>query len=188
MKPKVTLRKIIRPLLLSYAIGLAVVATLAWFGFATGEEFPVKSPAGKDIFIAYGDFIQLAVLVVILAFIASAFSLVVNLIPRVVIIAGSVIILVSLTFISGPSIAILWLAAIVANIALYRGRSRLYVLSLGGALFLTQIFNAWTRTGDVATFGWLVAIDIAFAAPIFYVIFKYIPRQNFEKAPGFSDK
>lgn len=181
MKPKVTLRKIIRPLLISYAIGLAAVALLAWFGFATGEKFPVKSPAGEDVFISYSEFIQLAVLVVILAFIVSALSLVVGLIPRVVIITGSVIALVSLTFVVGPAIAVLWLAAIIANIGLYRGKSRLYVLSLGGALFLTQIFNAWTRTGDIVTFTWLVAIDIAFAAPIFYVIFKYIPSQNIKK-------
>jgi hypothetical protein len=178
MESKVKLRQIIRPLLISYAIGVAAVAILAWFAETQGEKFLVVDAEGMQTSISFGEFITLALNVVIIAFVVTALSLVVSRIQRTIIIVASVLTMLALTFALGPGTSVLWLALIVGNIGLYRGRSRLYVASLGIALFVMQIFNAWTRTGDVETFSWLVAIDIAFAAPILFVIFKYLPKQN----------
>jgi len=46
--------------------------------------------------------------------------------------------------------------------------------------FFYQFYSILARTNQdtPGTAAWLIAIDIVFAAPIFYAIYKYIPKQN----------
>jgi hypothetical protein len=69
-------------------------------------------------------------------------------------------------------------AFLVTNISLYFARSRLYVLVLGGLLFASLSTNPLVATDSTSTRLWLELIHIAYAAPIFYGIYKYVPRLN----------
>lgn len=178
MKPKVKFRSIALPLAVSYAAGLALLSLTTWFAFQTGEKFLVIKSIGSPSYISFKEFAGLGLLVVFAAFATSAISLVVKKLALYIILPSTLVFMIYLTLNIGSSVAFLWLAYIIGNIALIRGRSRMYVLSLGSILFLSQIMNAFTRTGDIKTASWLIAIDVMFAAPIFYAIFKYIPKQN----------
>lgn len=178
MKPKVRLNDVVIPLLISYAAGITLLMVTVWFAFSQGEQFAVLDGMGKDTVITTSGFLGLAIIVVVMAFCVSALSLVVQ---RPFVIAAviiGVLVALGITALFGSGSAFLWLGLIIANIGLYRGRSRLYVLSLGTVLFLSQIYNAFARSESVATTSWLIATDVLFAAPIFYVIIKYIPKQN----------
>ena len=70
------------------------------------------------------------------------------------------------------------LAFLLTNLSLYLNRSRLFVLILGFALFVTISTNPFTASSNWATCFWLELIHVVFAGPIFYAIFKYVPKQN----------
>jgi len=181
MKPKVRIRQIVLPLLISYAAGLSLLALIAWFGFNRGEQFTVRKPTGDGwTNITYPEFIGLGIYVVVAAFIVSCISLVVNKYVLYGVLACGLAVMVTFYLNLGPSVAFLLLSYIIGNIALFRGRSRMYVLSLGYATFITALYIVLARTNQdsPATAGWLIAIDVVFAAPIFYAIYKYIPKQN----------
>ncbi len=70
------------------------------------------------------------------------------------------------------------LAFLITNLSLYLNRSRLFVMILGFILFATISTNPLTASSNWATCFWLELIHTVFAAPIFFVIFKYVPKQN----------
>ena len=181
MKPKVRIRQVALPLAISYAVGLSLLALVAWFGFNRGETFRVRPPSGDEwINIRFIDFIGLGIYVVVAAFIVSCISLTVNKIALYVVMAFGLGFMVLFYMNLGQSVALLLLAYIIGNIALFRGRSRIYVLSLGYFAFFYQFYSILARTdqNSPATAYWLIAINIFFASPIFYAIYKYIPKQN----------
>lgn len=181
MKPKVRIRQVALPLMISYAAGLSLLALIAWFGFNRGESFRVRPPSGEGwTNIKYTDFLGLGIYVVVAAFIVSCISLVVNKIALYCVLACGLAVMVTFYLNLGQSVALLLLAYIIGNIALFRGRSRIYVLSLGYFAFFYQFYSILARTdaNSPATAYWLIAINIFFAAPIFYAIYKYIPKQN----------
>ena len=181
MKPKVRIRQIIVPMLISYAIALNILALIAWFGFNRGETFKVKPPTGEGwTNIQYSDFLGLGLFVVIASFVACCISLTVNKITLYVILGFGLVTMIFLSLNLGQSVALLFLAYIIGNIALFRGRSRIYVLSLGYFAFFYQFYNILVRTDATSpsTAYWLIAINILFAAPIFFGIYKVIPKQN----------
>lgn len=181
MSPKVRIRQVVLPLLVSYAAGLSLLALVAWFGFNRGESFKVRPPSGEGwVNIKFTDFVGLGIYVVVAAFIVSCISLVVNKIALYAVMACGLGMMILFYLNLGPSVALLLLAYIIGNIGLFRGRSRLYVLSLGYFAFFYQFYSILARTdqNSPATAGWLIAINCFFAAPIFYAIYKYIPKQN----------
>jgi hypothetical protein len=76
------------------------------------------------------------------------------------------------------SLVVLVLAFMVTNISLFLGRSRIYVLVLGFTMFASMAVNPYVSTTNWNTCLWLELIHIGLAAPIFYVIYKFIPKQN----------
>ncbi len=181
MSPKVRIRQVALPLLISYVAGLSLLALVAWFGFNRREKFIVRKPSGDGwTNISFAEFIGLGIYVVVAAFIVSCISLVVNKIALYAVMACGLGIMILFYLNLGPSVALLLLAYIIGNIALFRGRSRMYVLSLGYFAFFYQFYSILARTNQdtPGTAAWLIAIDIVFAAPIFYAIYKYIPKQN----------
>lgn len=181
MKPKIRIRQVALPLTISYVLGLTLLSLVTWFGFNRGESFRVRPPSGIDwINIKFTDFIGLGIYVVVAAFIVSCISLVVNKIALYCVLACGLGFMALMYVNLGPSIALLLLSYIIGNIALFRGRSRIYVLSLGYFAFFYQFYSILARTdaNSPATAYWLIAINIFFASPIFYAIYKYIPKQN----------
>ncbi len=78
----------------------------------------------------------------------------------------------------GTSLFVVVLAFIVTNISLFLGRSRIYVLVLGITLFAYEADKPFVATTNWNTCIWLAVLHVALAAPIFYGIVKYVPKQN----------
>jgi hypothetical protein len=157
-------------MLISYAVG-----------FNRGETFRVLKPNGTDwTNIAYAEFLSLGLFIVIASFIICCISLIINKIVLYTFMAMGLVTMIFIALNLGQSAAIILFAYIIGNIALLRGRSRLYVLSLGYFTFFYQFYNILVRTdaSTPSTAGWLIAINILFAAPIFFAIYKVIPKQN----------
>jgi hypothetical protein len=76
------------------------------------------------------------------------------------------------------SLLIALLAFVVSNVSLFLGRSRVYVLVLGYSLFLAQTYAPFAQTNNWNTCIWLEFVQLGLSAPIFYAIYKYIPKQN----------
>jgi len=179
MKPTVRIRQIVVPMLISYAVALNLLALIAWFGFNRGEKFIVMKPSSDGwTNISYTEFLSVGLFIVVASFLVCCIALIVNKIFLYTFMAMGLLTMIFLALNLGQSSAILLLAYIVGNIALLRGRSRLYVLSLGYFTFFYQFYNIMVRTNSEATAGWLIAINILFAAPIFYAIYRVIPKQN----------
>lgn len=92
--------------------------------------------------------------------------------------ASSVLTPLTLADMLGTALVVVVLAFIVTNISLFLGRSRIYVLVLGFTLFISMAVNPYVSSTNWNTCIWLELIHVAFAAPIFYVIYKYVPKQN----------
>lgn len=92
--------------------------------------------------------------------------------------ASSVLTPLSLADMLGTALVVVVLAFIVTNISLFLGRSRIYVLVLGLTLFISMAVNPYVSSTNWNTCIWLELVHLALAAPIFYVIYKYVPKQN----------
>ncbi len=84
----------------------------------------------------------------------------------------------ALSDVLGTSLVVVFLAFIVTNISLFLNRSRIYVLVLGITLFASMAVNPFVATTNWGTCIWLEVLHVALAAPIFYGIAKYVPKQN----------
>ncbi len=78
----------------------------------------------------------------------------------------------------GASFGVCLMSFVVINVSLFLGRPRIYVLILGYTLFLIWSLQPFTSVKSLPTALWLTLIHLSLSLPIFYGIYKYVPKLN----------
>ena len=78
----------------------------------------------------------------------------------------------------GAALGVCLMSFVVINISVFLARPRLYVLIFGYTLFLIWSLQPFTSVKSLPTALWLTLIHLGLSLPIFYSIYKYVPKLN----------
>jgi hypothetical protein len=78
----------------------------------------------------------------------------------------------------GAAFGVCLMSFVVINISVFLARPRLYVLIAGYTLFLIWSLQPFTSVKSLPTALWLTLIHLVLSVPIFYGIYKYVPKLN----------